>query len=80
MLAVDLFYFGESKIRLHPDLFAIAVSSIGERPLGIEASQLAADRAVVAQEVRGAAPRSLSGAAEQSDRDGGRRPRSGANR
>jgi hypothetical protein len=42
VLAVDLFYFGESKIRLHPDLFAIAVSSIGERPLGIESSQLAA--------------------------------------
>jgi len=42
VLAVDLFYFGESKIRLHPDLYAIAVSSIGERPLGIEASQLAA--------------------------------------
>jgi hypothetical protein len=42
VLAVDLFYFGESKIRLHPDLFAIAVSSVGERPLGIQASQLAA--------------------------------------
>jgi len=42
VLAVDLFYFGESKIRLHPDLFAIAVSSVGERPLGIESSQLAA--------------------------------------
>ncbi len=42
VLAVDLFTFGESKIRLHPDLYAIAVSSIGERPLGIEASQLAA--------------------------------------
>jgi hypothetical protein len=42
VLAVDLFSFGESKIRLHPDLYAIAVSSIGERPLGIEASQLAA--------------------------------------
>jgi hypothetical protein len=42
VLAVDLFYFGESKIRLHSDLFAIAVSSVGERPLGIESSQLAA--------------------------------------
>ena len=42
VLVVDLFYFGESKIRLHPDLFAIAVSSVGERPLGIESSQLAA--------------------------------------
>jgi hypothetical protein len=42
VLAVDVFYFGESKIRLHPDLFAIAVSSVGERPLGIQASQLAA--------------------------------------
>jgi hypothetical protein len=42
VLAVDLFYFGESKIRLHPDLFAIAVSSVGERPLGIQSSQLTA--------------------------------------
>ncbi|HXY35899.1 MAG TPA: hypothetical protein VEI07_16815, partial [Planctomycetaceae bacterium] len=42
VVAVDLFYFGESKIRLHPDLFAIAVSSVGERPLGIQSSQLAA--------------------------------------
>jgi hypothetical protein len=42
VLAVDLFYFGESKIRLHPDLFAIAVSSVGERPLGLESSQQAA--------------------------------------
>jgi hypothetical protein len=42
VLAVDLFYFGESKIRLHDDLFAIALSSVGERPLGVESSQLAA--------------------------------------
>jgi hypothetical protein len=56
VLAVDLFYFGESKIRLHDDLFAIALSSVGERPLGIESSQLAA----VARWIRkrdGAAPR-----------------------
>jgi hypothetical protein len=56
VLAVDLFYFGESKIRLHPDLFAIALASVGERPLGIESSQLAA----VARWVHkrdGAAPR-----------------------
>jgi hypothetical protein len=42
VLAVDLFYFGESKIRLHDDLFAIALSSVGERPLGVQSSQLGA--------------------------------------
>ncbi len=58
-LAVDVFYFGESKIRLHDDLFAIALASVGERPLGVESSQLAA----IARWVRkrdGQAPRILA--------------------
>jgi hypothetical protein len=55
VLVVDLFYFGESKIRLHPDLFAIAVGSVGERPLGIQSSQLAAIARWVHKE-HGAAP------------------------
>ena len=42
VLAVDLFYFGESKIKQYDNLYAIAVSSVGERPLGIQSSQLAA--------------------------------------
>ncbi|HEV8001392.1 MAG TPA: hypothetical protein VGP63_16005 [Planctomycetaceae bacterium] len=42
VLAVDLYNFGESKTSQRPSLFAIAVSSVGERPLGIQSSQLAA--------------------------------------
>jgi hypothetical protein len=40
VLAVDPFYFGESKIKSHAALFAILVSSVGERPLGVQANQL----------------------------------------
>jgi dienelactone hydrolase len=42
VLAVDPFYFGESKIPKHDWLFALLVATAGERPLGIQASQLAA--------------------------------------
>ena len=42
VLAVDPFYFGESKIRTHDFLFALLVGAVGERPLGIQASQIAA--------------------------------------
>lgn len=42
VLAVDPFYFGESTISKRDWLFALLVSSIGDRPLGIQASQLAA--------------------------------------
>jgi hypothetical protein len=42
VIAVDPFYFGESKITKRDWLFALLVSSIGERPLGIQASQIAA--------------------------------------
>jgi hypothetical protein len=59
VLAVDVFYFGESKIRLHDDLFAIALSSVGERPLGVESSQLAAVARWI-QKRDGAAPRIVS--------------------
>ena len=40
VLAVDSFYFGESKIKSHDFLFALLVSSVGERPLGVQAGQL----------------------------------------
>ncbi|MGH7202384.1 MAG: alpha/beta hydrolase family protein, partial [Planctomycetaceae bacterium] len=36
VLAVDLFYFGESKIVQKDFLYALLVSSVGERPLGIQ--------------------------------------------
>lgn len=40
VMAVDLFYFGESKIRDRDYLYALLVAAIGERPLGLQASQL----------------------------------------
>ena len=42
VLAVDPFYFGESKIASRDFLFGLLVSAVGERPLGLQASQLAA--------------------------------------
>ena len=42
VVAVDPFYFGESKIAQRDYLFALLVAGVGERPLGLQASQLAA--------------------------------------
>ena len=42
VLAVDPFYIGESKISSRDFLFALLVAAVGERPVGIQASQLAA--------------------------------------
>jgi hypothetical protein len=42
VLAVDPFYFGESKLRSHDYLFALLLAAVGERPLGVQAGQLAA--------------------------------------
>ncbi len=42
VLAVDPFYFGESRIPRRDYLFALLVAAVGERPLGIQASQVAA--------------------------------------
>ena len=42
MVAIDPFYFGESKIQKRDFLFALLVSAVGERPLGIQAAQVAA--------------------------------------
>jgi hypothetical protein len=64
VLAFDPFYFGESKIRTHDFLFAILVGAVGERPLGIQASQVAAtadwlsEKAGTAVEIRSYGPRS----------------------
>jgi hypothetical protein len=42
VLAVDPFYFGEAGISQRDYLFALLVASVGHRPLGIQAHQLAA--------------------------------------
>jgi hypothetical protein len=42
VLAVDPFYFGESRMATKDWLFAILLAALGERPLGIQASQTAA--------------------------------------
>ncbi len=42
VLAVDPFYFGESKISQMDFLFAFMVATVGRRPLGIQANQIAA--------------------------------------
>jgi len=42
VVAVDPFYFGESKIEKKDYLFALLVAAVGDRPLGIQASQVAA--------------------------------------
>jgi hypothetical protein len=41
VVAVDPFYLGESHIASRDFLFALLVSSVGQRPLGIQAGQLA---------------------------------------
>jgi hypothetical protein len=42
VVAVDPFYFGESKIDKRDMLFGLLVSAVGDRPLGLQASQVAA--------------------------------------
>jgi hypothetical protein len=42
VVAIDAFYFGESKFDSHGYLFALLVATVGERPLGIQAAQVAA--------------------------------------
>jgi dienelactone hydrolase len=42
VLAVDPFYFGEAQLGKHDFLFALLVAATGDRPLGLQASQLAA--------------------------------------
>jgi hypothetical protein len=40
VIAVDPFYFGESKLKQKDYLFALLVAAVGQRPLGIQADQL----------------------------------------
>ncbi len=42
VIALDPFYFGESKIAQKAHLFALLVAGVGDRPLGLQASQVAA--------------------------------------
>ncbi len=42
VLALDPFYFGESKIGRRDFLYSILIGSLGERPLGLQAGQIAA--------------------------------------
>ncbi|MEO1995725.1 MAG: acetylxylan esterase, partial [Planctomycetaceae bacterium] len=42
VIAVDPFYFGESRIPQRDFLFALLVTTVGQRPLGIQAEQLGA--------------------------------------
>ena len=42
VVAVDPFYFGESRIAKRDFLFAMLLAGLGERPLGLQAGQLAA--------------------------------------
>lgn len=42
VVAVDPFYLGESKIASRDFLFALMVATVGERPLGLQASQIGA--------------------------------------
>ena len=42
VIAVDAFYFGESKIRTHDFLYALLLAAVGDRPLGLQASQVTA--------------------------------------
>jgi hypothetical protein len=42
VVALDPFYFGESRISARDFLFAMLVAAVGDRPLGLQASQVAA--------------------------------------
>ena len=42
VVLIDPFYFGESKLGQRDYLFGLLVSAVGERPLGVQAGQVAA--------------------------------------
>ncbi|MBK9169180.1 MAG: hypothetical protein IPM24_17180 [Bryobacterales bacterium] len=69
VVAMDPFYFGESKIAKRDFLFAMLVAGVGDRPLGVQSSQIAAvarwlakDRGFGPVEVRAVGPRTSLGA------------------
>jgi len=53
VLAIDPFYFGESKIAQKDWLYAILVAAVGDRPLGIQASEVAAVARWSAEQFKG---------------------------
>jgi dienelactone hydrolase len=53
VLAVDPFYFGESRIARSDYLYAILAACVGDRPLGIQAGQTAAIARWAADEYKG---------------------------
>lgn len=53
VVAVDPFYFGESKITQRDFLYGLLVSSVGKRPLGIQAAQVAAVAELIQQQESG---------------------------
>ena len=42
VIAIDPFYFGECRIETRDYLYALLISALGERPLGVQAGQVAA--------------------------------------
>ncbi|SPE38564.1 conserved exported hypothetical protein [Candidatus Sulfopaludibacter sp. SbA6] len=42
VIAIDPFYFGECRIETRDYLYALLISALGERPLGVQAAQVAA--------------------------------------
>ncbi len=55
VLAMDPFYFGESKIATRDFLFSMLLAALGERPLGLQANQVLAAAKWMKQPVRVAA-------------------------
>ncbi|HEV8378602.1 MAG TPA: acetylxylan esterase [Tepidisphaeraceae bacterium] len=53
VLAIDPFYFGESRIEQRDYLFALLMLTIGDRPLGLQASQVAASARWIADKYKG---------------------------
>src|SRR6185503_4004435 len=60
VLVLDLFYFGECKIRSHESLFDLLLATVGERPLGVKAGQIAAVAQWAQARPEMAAPRVLA--------------------
>jgi hypothetical protein len=56
VLAMDPFYFGESKIATRDFLFGLQVASVGDRPLGLQASQIMAAARWLKREYPGQTP------------------------
>lgn len=53
VVAMDPFYFGESKIEQRDYLFALLLVTIGDRPLGLQASQVAAGARWISEKYKG---------------------------